>query len=104
MDMIMRLKCSVDWQLLKEKRRCQGIANNAKENKNCLVHQYNVGDLVLLVDKFYEQAKKAKLSSPTEGPCEVLRVYTKGNVHIRRSNYNEDISIRRLHPYYPRNG
>ena len=68
MDMIMRLKCSVNWQLLKEKRRHQRIANNAKENKNRLVHQYNVGDLVLIVDKSYERAKKAKLSSPTEGP------------------------------------
>jgi hypothetical protein len=72
MDMIMPLRCNIDWQLLKEKRRRQGIANNDKENRNCLIHQYNVGDLVLIVDKSYERAKKAKLSSPTEGPFEVL--------------------------------
>jgi hypothetical protein len=68
MDMIMRLGCNIDWHLLKERRRRQGIANNEKENKNHLIHQYNVGDLVLIVDKPYERAKKTKLSSPTEGP------------------------------------
>jgi hypothetical protein len=104
MDMIMRLRCNIDWQLLKEKRRRQGIANNDKKNRNCLIHQYNVGDLVLIVDKSYERAKKAKLSSPTEGPYEVLWVYTNGNVRIRRGNYDEDISIRRLRPYHARNG
>jgi hypothetical protein len=63
---------------LKEKN----IVNNEKENKNCLIHQYNVGDLVVIVDKLYERDKKAKLSLPTEGPYEVLRVYTNGNVRI----------------------
>jgi hypothetical protein len=104
MDMIMRLRCNIDWHLLKERRRRQGIANNEKENKNRLIHQYNVGDLVLIMDKPYEPAKKAKLSSPTEGPYEILRVYTNGNVRIRRGNYKEDISIRCLRPYHARNG
>lgn len=102
MDMIFRQKIKIDWQLLKEQRRRQAIANNAKENKTRIQHEYKVGDLVLIVEKSYERAKKAKLSSPTEGPYEILRVYTNGNVRIRRGNYDEDISIRRLRPYYNR--
>jgi uncharacterized radical SAM superfamily protein len=104
MDMMMRLKCSADWQLLKERRRHQSIVNNDKENKNRLIYQYNVRDLVLIVVTPYERAKKAKLSSPTKGPYEVLRVYTNGNIRIRRGKYNEDISIRCLRPYHARNG
>lgn len=82
MDMIFRQKIKVDWQLLKEQRQCQAIANNAKENKTCLQHEYKVGDLVLIVEKSYERAKKAKLSSPTQGPYEIIRVYTNGNIRI----------------------
>ena len=59
--------------------------------------------MVLIVEKSYERAKKSKLSSPTEGPYEVIRVYTNGNVRIRRGNYDEDINICRLRPYYSDN-
>ena len=102
MDMIFRQKIKVDWQLLKEQRCNQSVANNRKENKNCLKHNYKVGDLVLIVDKSYERAKKAKLLSPTQGPYGIIKVYMNRNVRIRRGNYDEDISIRRLHPYYTR--
>jgi hypothetical protein len=100
MDMIFRQKVKIDWSLIKEERRRQTVANNAKENKTRIEHEYKVGDMVLIVDKAYERAKKAKLSTPTEGPYEILRVYANGNVRIRRGNYDEDISIRRLRPYY----
>ena len=102
MDMIMRLYIKINWTMLKEQRHRMGVANNAKENKGRLLHQYNVGDLVLIVEKPYERAKKSKLSSPTEGPCNVLRVYTNGNVRIRWGNFHEDISIRHLRPYHKR--
>ncbi len=81
MEMIFRQKVKIDWQLLKEQCH-QAIANNAKENKTRIQHEYKVGDLVLIVEKSYERAKKAKLSSPAEGPYKILRVYTNGNVHI----------------------
>ena len=100
MDMIFRQKIKVDWQLLKEQRRIQAIANNKKENKHRIHHDYKVGDFVLIIDKSYERAKKSKLSSPTQGPYEIIKIYSNGNVRIRRNNYDEDISIRRLRPYY----
>ena len=103
MDMVMRQPINVDWNKLKQQRTQQAIANNTKENKNRLEHEYKVGDLVLIVEKPYERAKKSKLSSPTEGPYEIIKVYNNGNVRIRRGNYDEDMSIRRLRPYYSRN-
>ena len=54
MDIIFHQKVKVDWQLLKEQRRNHAIANNKKENKNRIQHDYKVGDLVLIVDKSYE--------------------------------------------------
>jgi len=101
-DMLLRRKVIIDWQLLKEQRQKQAIANNIKENKNRRPHLYKIGDWVLIVEKQYERAKKAKLSSPTEGPYKILKVYTNGNVRIMRGQYEEDISIRRLRPYTKR--
>ena len=82
MDMIFCQKIKIDWQLLKEQCRCQAIANNAKEIETRLQHEYKVGNLVLIVEKSYKRAKKAKLSSPTQGPYEIIWVYTNGNVCI----------------------
>ena len=101
MDMIFRQQAKIDWQLLKNKRRVQAIANNKKENKNRIPHEYKPGDLVLIVQKSYERKKKAKLSSPTEGPFQITRTYNNGNVQIDRGNYQEDISIRRIRSYHP---
>jgi hypothetical protein len=103
MDMIFRQQAKIDWQLLKRQRRLQAIANNKKENKNRKAHEYKTGDLVLIVQKPYERKRKAKLSSPTEGPFPILQVHSNGNVRIQRGNFQEDISIRRLRPYYPSN-
>ena len=100
MDMIFRQQVKVDWQILKLQRCRQAIANNKKENQTCVVHDYKVGEKVLIVQKKYKRQTKAKLSSPTEGPFTITRVYTNGNVCINRGAYEEDISIRRLRPYY----
>ena len=86
--------------MLKLKYHCQAIANNDKENQTCIPHNYQIGDKAIIVQKKYECRKKAKLSSPTEGPFTIVHIYTNGNVRINRGTYEEDISIRRLRPYY----
>ncbi len=100
MDMIFRQHMKIDWQMLKMQRRRQAIANKHKENQTRIPHTYNIGDKVLIVQKKYERQKKAKLSSPTEGPFTIVHIYTNGNVRINRGTYEEDISIRQLRPYY----
>ena len=103
MDMIFCQQAKIDWQLLKRQWREQAIANNKKENKNRIPHEYKIGDLVLIVQKPYERKRKAKLSSPTEGPFRIILTYNNGNVRIDRGKYQEDISIRRIRPYHPTN-
>ena len=100
MDTIIWQKIKVDWQLLKEKCRLQAIENNNKEN--WIQINYKVKDLDLVVDKLTKHTRKAKLTSPTQGPFEIIRVYNNGNVQIKRGNYNEDISIQCLKPYHPK--
>ncbi|KAL7477264.1 hypothetical protein ACHAW6_004570, partial [Cyclotella cf. meneghiniana] len=79
MDMIFRQQTKIDWQLLKRQRRNQAIANNKKENKNRVPHDYKVGDLVLIVQKSYERKRKAKINTPTEGPFPIIRTHSNGN-------------------------
>ena len=101
--MIFRQQAKIDWQKLKRQRHDQSIINKKKENKNRVHHEYKIGDLVLIVQKPYERKRKAKLSTPTEGPFPIIQIYTNGNVRIQRRNYQEDISIRRIRPYHPAN-
>ena len=103
MDMIFCQQAKIDWQLLKRQHRTQAIANNKKENKNRVPHDYKVGDLVLIVQKPYERKRKAKIDTPTEGPFPIIRTYSNGNVRIQRKHYEEDSSIRRLRPYHQTN-
>jgi sporulation-control protein spo0M len=100
MDMIFRQHARTNWKMLKLQHCRQAIANHDKENQTCITHNYKVGEKVLIVQKTYKRTTMAKLSSPTEGPFTIVQVDMNGNVLISCNAYDEDISIRRLHPYY----
>ena len=102
MDMIYRQQIKIDWEFLKRKRVKQHIANNLKENRNRREHKYKEGDLVLIVMLPYERGKKPKISKFAEGPYKVLKVFSNGTLRILRGSYEENISIRRVRPYYKR--
>mmetsp|Transcript_14247 Transcript_14247/g.29915 ORF Transcript_14247/g.29915 Transcript_14247/m.29915 type:complete len:103 (+) Transcript_14247:1-309(+) len=101
--MLFRQRVVIDWEKLKRARQEQATANNAKENKKRIEHNYHVGDLVLIVTPTSERRKQRKLSSPTEGPYAITKVYTNGTVCILRGAFEETMSIRRLRPYIAAN-
>jgi len=87
-DMIFCQNIKINWQLLKLQQCTQAIANYKKETKKCIQHGYKVGNLVLIVDKSYEQTKKAKLSSTTHG------LYTRSSRSTQTAMSITDIAIR----------
>ena len=99
-DMLFQSKIKVDWENLKAKRRRLAVYNNARENRNRIDHEYEVGDQVLIT--LGKREIKSKLQQPTEGPYEITKVYNNGTVKIMRGTYDEIINIRRLKPYYSR--
>jgi hypothetical protein len=103
-DMIFRQKILIDWVALKQVRRLQAVANNAKENKKRLRHIYQVDDLILTVKKPYELAKAGMITSPTysKGPYRILKLYKNGTVKIQRGSFTDILSIRRIMPYHTR--
>ena len=48
-DILFCQKVAIDWERIKRLRQQQAIENNNKENKNCLQHVHQVGDLVLII-------------------------------------------------------
>ena len=72
------------------------------ENRNRWEHKYKEGGLVLIVILLYERGTKPKISKFAEGPYKVLKVFSNGTLRILRGSYEENISIRRLRPYYKR--
>ena len=101
-NMIFRERVLIDWEATKEKRRLQALQNNAKQNKNRLVHEYKVGDLVLLVTPSYERKNQPKISPPTSkgDPFKITKIYHEiGIVRIKRGLTTDKVSIRRIKPY-----
>ena len=96
-NMIMQTSVTVNWEIIKKRRRGLAIIANNRENKNRLEHSYQVNDRVLIILDKNEQGPK--LSSPTEGPYKILDTYSNGTVKIQRGTYQEIISVRRLKPY-----
>mmetsp|Transcript_126 Transcript_126/g.296 ORF Transcript_126/g.296 Transcript_126/m.296 type:complete len:102 (-) Transcript_126:186-491(-) len=98
--MIFRQQIMIDWEKLKQQRLQHASTNNFKENKKRVNHTYSVNDLVLIITPSSERNKQRKLSSPTEGPYRITKVYANGTVRILRGHFEETMSIRRLRPYH----
>ena len=103
-DLIFRQKVLIDWERTKAVRIRLAQENNAKENKKRLVHEYRVGDKVLLVFKPYKRQSRGKISPSTfpRGPFTITEVIANGTVKIQCGAYVDLVSIRRITPYFER--
>ena len=54
-DMIMQMSCTVNWELIKQKREKLALLSNARENSKRLHHEYKAGDQILVVLDRVEQ-------------------------------------------------
>ena len=96
-DMIMKTAITVNWEIVKQRKRELAVIANDRENKNRIKHAYVVGDLVLIILDKMERGPK--LASPTEGPHKILKTYKNGTVKIQRGNYEEILSVQRSKPF-----
>ena len=97
--MILQTKVVADWEAIKQLKRSSTIKSNEQENKTRLHHTYRPGDQILILLRSNDE-KIGKMQQPTEGPYTVLRVYRRGLLKILRGNYEENIHIRRVKPFY----
>ena len=94
-DMFLNVPLMADWQMIASKR--QQLVNESlrKANAKRRSYDYAVGNKVL--KKIW---KPTKLGKRTEGPFDVARVHTNGNVTLQlNSAVTERVNIRRIIPY-----
>ena len=94
-DMILHIKETADWSLLRERKAVQQTTENERENARRSNHVYSVGDKVLLVTRRDERKGKLK-DFEHKGPFEVLKVYGNGTLKVQFPNFSDIIHIRRL--------
>ena len=97
-DMVLRTHIEADMELIRRRRRAAASANNIRENKRRIKHDYKPGDKVLMLPAFNDP--KLALN---KGPF-VVESYNKANgtLQIRRGNYIEPVNIRLVRPYFGR--
>jgi cleavage and polyadenylation specificity factor subunit 1 len=95
-DMMLPIEIQTNWALIAERQKAAIAKNNARENSKRIAHNYQVGDKVLLT----LPGIRRKLSTPCEGPFEVIATHTNGTVRIQRGAVSQRVNIRRLTPFY----
>ena len=103
-DMITRIKTRTDWMYISRARDKEKVKSNNLENKSRINYEYKKDDEVLIVKSADERRRQKKIGDPIkEGPYKISRVYNNGTVDIQRGVVTENMSIRRLEPYYSNN-
>lgn len=95
-DMILDIPVVADLELLRQRRQAAIDTNLIRANRRRISHDYQVGDLVLIL------AYKPDKLQPrvAAGPFPITIVHSNGTVTIQRSPLVSDrINIRRIRPY-----
>jgi transposase InsO family protein len=95
-DMILDIPIVADLELLRQRRQAAIDTNLIRANRRRISHDYQVGDLVLIL------AYKPDKLQPrvAAGPFPITIVHSNGTVTIQRSPLVSDrINIRRIRPY-----
>ena len=97
-DMILPIRFKADWARIASRKQTIIDQSNKRENARRLLHDYNVGDKVLLT----KPGIIPKMELPRTGPHIIEKVSTNGTVVIRDGAVSQRVNIRRLTPYHER--
>ena len=83
-DAILNVSFEANWQYIKDRKQHRILQNNVRENRTRLVHQYSVGDRVMVT-----QDPQRKHGSPRQkGPYTVTRVNDNGTLRLSKATAN----------------
>jgi hypothetical protein len=97
-DMFLPISFEANWAKIQQRRQKEIDRNNERENRSRILHNYQVGDKVLL-DK---PGILRKMTVPRQGPYQVEQVHTNGTIRIRRGAISDRVNIRRVTPFLER--
>ena len=94
-DMLLNIPVTVDWEMVRQRRRAKITYNNERENARRRSKDYQIGEQVLVINH-----SRRKLAPKAIGPFEIDQVHANGTVTIQRAGgVFERINIRRIRPY-----
>ena len=67
-----------EWRMIKGCKRQRTLYNNARENRNCILYDYQPGQFVFVTNKDI----KGNLNSDKQGPFEIFSAHTNGTSTI----------------------
>ena len=98
--MILQVMIDVQWQEILRKKQQNILKANAHENEKWINYKYKEGEFIKIIHEKNSYMRPQKLSQPFEGPYKIIKVYKGGLVKIQRGGYRENISIRRIAPFF----
>ena len=93
-DMILRIKYTVDWDLIRQKKQTQTNKDNIRKNRNRVDHDYNDGDKVMLTNH-----TEYKYETPFKGPFAITLCFTNGMVSLQYGATKNTYNIHRMNSY-----
>ena len=88
--MIFNIKHTANWEYTIRQRKQNLInKNNKRENAGRVIHEYKVGEKVLL-----KRGNENKYESPYQGPFEILKVNDNGTVHLTVNSVTDSYNTR----------
>ena len=92
-DSVLNVRHEANWKLIKERKQKLINRGNESENKNRVLHEYKVGDKVLL-------AWKTKFNQDAYiGPYTITAVRNNGTVRARKGNVTDTFNLRNITPF-----
>ena len=94
-DSVLNVRHEANWKLIKERKQKLINRGNERENKNRVLHEYKVGDKVLL-----KNAWKTKFNQDAYiGPYTITAVRNNGTVRARKGNVTDTFNLRNITPF-----
>jgi len=93
-DMLINIPVSVDWEMIRQRRRTRMTYNNEQENAKRRFKDFQVGEMVHL-----KNDSCRKLVEKNLGPFRIDQVHTNGTVTLELyGGVFERVNIRRIDP------
>ena len=99
-DMLFNIPFIADWEQIGLRRQARIIKDNKRHNKDRIDFDYTVGQKVLL----RQDGINRKAAEKFTGPYEITQVHTNGTVRIQRGTVSERLNIRRIKPFFEKDG
>eukprot|EP00970_Alexandrium_tamarense_P011207 scaffold2393_cov116-Alexandrium_tamarense.AAC.1 len=99
-DMLFNIPFIADWEQIGLRRQARIIKDNKRHNKDRIDFDYTLGQKVLL----RQDGINRKAAEKFTGPYEITQVHTNGTVRIQRGTVSERLNIRRIKPFFEKDG